>query len=453
MVDSHAHLDDARFDADRDEVIARARDAAVELIVCPGTDLAGSRRALELAHEYDCVLAAAGIDRESAGSVDGDSLAALEELAQDERCVAIGEIGLDYHYDNAPRDVQRAAFEAQLALAARLDLPVIVHCREAFADCLAALERTRVRGVMHCFSGDRETALRCCDLGLMLSFAGQITYRKSATLCDAARTIPAEHLLVETDSPYLAPQTVRGRRNEPAFLAHTARFLADVLGLSYDDVDRITSTNARILFGLPVRDKAAVVYPIRDSLYVNLTNRCTNRCVFCPRSTNPRVKGHWLGMKEEDEPSAGEIIAAIGDPNAYDEIVFCGFGEPTLRLDVMLDVARWVKEQGGRTRVNTNGQGDLIAGAAVAPRLRGPIDRVSISLTTAGPAQYEDLCRPRHGGRAFAAVIEFVKAARDNVPEVVVTAVDYPGVDTEAVKKLAGELGVGFRLRRHKHLG
>ena len=453
MTDSHAHLNDTRFDADRAEVIARAEAAGVGLIVCPGTDLAGSREVLELAHRYDCVLAAVGLDRDNAAAVDTDSLAELERLAADDACVAIGEIGLDYHYDTLPRDVQRAGFEAQVELANRLGLPVIVHCRDAFDDVLAILERTRPNGVMHCFSGDAGMARRCCDLGMMISFAGTVTFKKAGELREAARAVPAEHLMIETDCPYLTPEPLRGKRNEPAYVAHTAECLAGVLDLSAEDVERITDTNARLLFGLPVDDASSIVYPIRDSLYVNLTNRCTNHCVFCPRSTSPRVKGHWLGMSEDDEPDAADVMAAIGDATAYDEIVFCGFGEPTLRLDVMLAVAKWVKEQGGRTRVNTNGHGDLIAGTATAPLMKGLIDAVSVSVNTADAVQYAELCRPDFGEQAYGALVAFITSAKEHVSEVVVTALDYPGVDTGAVEKLAAELGVVFRPRTYKHLG
>ncbi len=453
MIDSHAHITAPRFDDDRNDVLDRAEEAGVELVVCPGTTLADSRAALDLAHRHRLVLAAVGMDRDAAAGVDGGAIDRLRELADDDRCVAIGEIGLDYHYDSQPRDVQRAAFEAQLELARELDLPAIVHCRDAFDDCLPMLETAGVRGVLHCFSGDADTALRCCDLGLMISFAGQVTYKRSDDLREAARAVPSQHLMVETDSPYLAPQAVRGKRNEPAFVMHTARFLADLLGLTLDDVDRITSTNARLLFGLGADRERTIAYPIRDSLYVNLTNRCTNRCVFCPRSAAPRVKGHWLGMEREQEPTAEEVIAAIGDPADYDEIVFCGFGEPTLRLDVLLDVARWVKQRGGRTRLNTNGQGDLVAGEPIAPKLSGLIDSVSVSVNTADPDQYAALSRSDYGGRAYEAVLEFVRAAKQYVPHVAITALDYPGVDVEAVGRLAERLGVEFRSRAYKHLG
>lgn len=453
FVDSHAHLDDKRFDKNRDEVISRAQEAGVELIVCPGIDVAGTRAVLTLARKYDCVLAAAGIHPHEAASADAGSLAEIKRLAGDARCVAVGEIGLDYHYDHAPRDVQRKAFEAQLGIANRLGLPVIVHCRDAFDDCLPLLERFHPRGVMHCFSGDADTALRCCDLGMMVSFAGQVTYDKAAALREAAKAVLAEHLMIETDSPYLAPQAVRGKRNEPAHLVHTASFLADVLGLSLEDVGRITSVNAKGLFGLAAQQEPAIVYPIRDSLYVNLTNRCTNRCVFCPRQRNPRVKGHWLGTEEQNEPSADEVVAAIGDATRYDEIVFCGFGEPTLRLEVVLEVAKHVKERGGRTRLNTNGQCDLIAGRPTAPLMKGLIDCVSVSLNTADRAQYEELCRSDHGEDAFDAVVAFIKSARENGIGVAVTALDYPGVDLDAVRKTAEALGAEFRPRKYRHLG
>jgi len=453
FVDSHAHLDDKRFDKDRDEAISRAQEAGVGLIVCPGTDVAGTRAVLDLARKHECVLAAAGIHPHEAATADAGALAEIERLAADARCVAVGEIGLDYHYDRAPRDVQRKAFEAQLGIANRLGLPVIVHCRDAFDDCLPLLERFRTRGVMHCFSGDADTALRCCDLGMMVSFAGQVTYDKAAALRDAAKAVPAEHLMIETDSPYLTPQAVRGKRNEPAHLVHTARFLADVLGLSVEDVGRITSVNAKVLFGLAAQNETAVVYPIRDSLYVNLTNRCTNRCVFCPRQRNPRVKGHWLGTEEESEPSADEVAEAVGDPTRYDEIVFCGFGEPTLRLEVMLDVARRVKERRGRTRLNTNGQCDLIAGRPTAPLMKGLIDQVSVSLNTADPAQYEELCRSGRGKDAFDSVVGFIRSARENGIGVTVTALDYPDVDLDTVRRMAEELGAEFRPRKYRHLG
>jgi TatD DNase family protein len=453
LIDSHAHLDVSRFDGDRDAAIQRARDAGVELIVNPAVDLESSRRVLDLALRHECLLAAVGLDRDAADTLDEAVVNELIRLAADDRCVAIGEIGLDYYYDKLPRDEQRRAFETQLELAVELDLPAIIHCRDAFDDALPILERTRARGVMHCFSGDTDTALRCCDLGLMISFSGTITFAKADALRETARAIPAEHLLIETDCPYLAPEPLRGRRNEPAFVEHVARSLAETLGLTFSDVDRITTTNAKLLFGLPLHEETAVVYPIRDSLYVNLTNRCTNACVFCPRSSQPRVKGHWLGMGEEDEPAAADVIELIGDPSRYDEIVFCGFGEPTLRLGVMLNVARWVKEHGGRTRLNTNGQGELIAGAPVAPRLAGVFDAVSVSLNTADPEQYVQLSQSHYGRDAWDAVLAFIRACTEHVPEVVCTALDYPGVDIAAVQQLADELGVKFRLRTYRHLG
>lgn len=254
MIDSHAHLDDARFSEDRDAVIGRARRAGVEWMVCPATDLPGSEWLVQFAHLHRGISVAVGMDRDQAGRVSPGALAELGGLARSEDCVAIGEIGLDYHYDRVPREVQRAGFQAQIELAADLGLPVIVHCREAFDDCLDLLGRCRPRGVMHCFSGDAETVSRCCELGLMVSFSGTVTFKGAEGLREAARSVPVEHLMVETDCPYLAPQAVRGQRNEPAFVAHVVRCLAGVLGRSEQEVDRITSENARRLFGLGAAD-------------------------------------------------------------------------------------------------------------------------------------------------------------------------------------------------------
>ncbi len=460
FIDTHAHLDDSRFDDDVADVIGRAVEAGVSLIINPGSGLQASRRAVELAERFECVRAAAGISPHDIDDHSPDDWHQLEELARTAPTVAIGEIGLEYHYykDAEHRKRQQEAFRRQLDLADELDLPVIIHCREAHADLRHILSDRpagrKLSGVVHCFSGTLADAAAYIDLGLLVSFTSIITFKNAEGVRKIASAIASDNLMLETDSPYMAPQGYRGKRCEPAHVIEVARKLAEIHGLSLADIGRITSGNARRLFRLEGGDeKSAVVYPIRDSLYVNLTNRCSNHCVFCPRETEPRVKGHWLGMSDGDEPGAEEIIAAIGDPAKYGEIVFCGFGEPTLRLDVMLEVAKWVKAHGGRTRVNTNGQCDLIAGTPAAPLMRGLIDTVSVSLNTADAAQYAELCRPKYGERAHPAVIAFIKSAKENVAEVAVTALDYPGVDTAAVEKFAAKLGVVFRPRTHKHLG
>ena len=458
FIDSHAHLDDPRFENDLGAVLDRAAEAGVSQIVNPGSGLAASQRAAELAQQFECIHAAAAISPHDVADHSPADWREFETLARSAPVVAIGEIGLEYHYFKDPghRRLQQEGFRRQLDLAAELGLPVIIHCREAHADMRAILaghaSGHSLRGVMHCFSGSIEDAHAYLSLGLLISFTGVITFKNAHGVRQIAASLPSDKLMIETDAPYMAPQGYRGKRCEPAHVVEVARKLAEVHDLSLRDVARVTSGNARRLFGLPGTDEEpAIVYPIRHSLYVNLTNRCTNRCIFCPRETEPRVKGHWLGL--DREPSAGEVIAAIGDPAAYDEIVFCGFGEPTLRLDELLAVAGHVKEHGGKTRLNTNGHGSLIHGRDIVPELAGLIDTASVSLNTADAQQYVELCRPGKGLEAWRAMTEFIRRAAAVLPCVAATALDYPGVDVAACERLAAELGAGFRGRKYKHLG
>jgi len=470
FIDSHAHIDFKDFDADRVEMLQRARDAGIECIINPGSDLAACRRAAALAGEFEMIRHAAGIHPHSAKDIDEKQWRELVSLVNETQPVGVGEIGLDYHYDFSPRGVQQEVFRKQLRLAAERNLPVIVHCREAFDDCLVILrEETgiaggaggasagdaqpgRWRGVMHCFGGSAEHAQACIELGFLISFAGNVTFSKAAGLRETAANVPADKLLLETDSPYLAPQSRRGKRNEPAYILESARLLADIHALEVEDIARITSVNARKLFRLGTpRAKAEIVYKIRNSLYVNLTNRCSNRCLFCSRESDPTVKGHWLGL--QSEPSAQEVTAAIGDPRKYDEVVFCGFGEPTKRLEVLKKVAAYVKRHGVSVRLNTNGQGDIINGRKIAAELVGLVDTASVSLNSADAGQYVEICRPENGLDAYQAMLEFIKDARERLPKVIVTALDFPGVDTDACRRLADELGVTYRQRKYNEVG
>ncbi|MEW6046430.1 MAG: TatD family hydrolase [Bacillota bacterium] len=261
LVDTHLHLDDQRFEDDREQVLRRALDAGVSTVVTCGADLATSRQALALAERYGetegaggaAVWAAVGIHPHEAGQV-GDVEAALRELqalASHPRVVAIGEIGLDYHYDFSPRKVQLELFRRQLHLAASLGKAAIVHAREAEDDVLAILGRERPsRGVMHAFAGSLEQARRALDLGWYVGVGGMLTFHNADGIREVAASVPLDRILLETDAPYLAPVPHRGRRNEPAYVALVARKLAEVRGLPVDEVARVTTAAARRLFGL-----------------------------------------------------------------------------------------------------------------------------------------------------------------------------------------------------------
>lgn len=254
LVDTHAHLDDDRFDGDRDAVIDRAVAAGVVAMLAVGTTLDTSRAALRLAQSHAPVWAAVGIQPNYTHQALPDDWDAVVALARQQRVVALGETGLDRYWKDAPFDVQQDYFDRHLRLSQQVGLPVVVHLRDCEDDVLEMLRGARrrgaLRGVMHSYTGSAAGAAECVELGLHVSFAGMVTYRKSDALRRVAAAVPLARLLVETDSPYLAPEPLRGRRNEPAHVVHTAACLAAVRGLSTDELASATTANAQALFGL-----------------------------------------------------------------------------------------------------------------------------------------------------------------------------------------------------------
>ncbi len=263
LVDSHAHLDFAQFDADREQVLARAWAAGLAAIVNVGADLPSSRAGVELSREHERIFAAVGVHPHDAKDLTGAALAELESLARAPKVVAIGEIGLDFYRDLSPRPVQRAAFEAQLALAARLRKPVIVHDRDAHGEVMAILRGwvgtspLAEKGVLHCFSGGLEMALEAVELGFLISIAGPITYPNARKLPEIAAALPLDKLLVETDCPFLAPHPHRGRRNEPAYVSLVAEAVARARGVPVGEVAHATTANAARVFGWIVERSAS----------------------------------------------------------------------------------------------------------------------------------------------------------------------------------------------------
>jgi TatD DNase family protein len=255
LIDTHAHLDDDQIVSILDQVIHRAKVAGVAAIVTVGSTLATSVRSIELSEQFDLVFAAVGIQPNYCGQASATDWDAILELASRQQVVALGETGLDRYWDFTAFETQQDYFDRHLRLAQQLDLPVIVHMRDCDEDIVEMLAQARrrgpLRGVMHSFTGSAATAHRCLDLGLHISFAGMVTYKKSQPLREIAREIPDDRILIETDSPYLSPHPHRGQRpNEPALIAHTAACLAEARGVDLPTFARQTSDNARRLFRL-----------------------------------------------------------------------------------------------------------------------------------------------------------------------------------------------------------
>ncbi|TYP57374.1 TatD family hydrolase [Thermosediminibacter litoriperuensis] len=250
LVDVHAHLDDEAFDGDRDQLLEEIKSRGIT-VINSGSDLESSRLSLRLAREYEFVYACVGIHPHEASGVPAGYLEALREMARDPKVVAVGEIGLDYHYNFSPRDVQKKVFEEQLSLARELGLPVVVHSREAHGDTLEILKKSAVRkGLMHCYSGSPETAAELLALGFYFSFGGILTFKNAARTREVAAGLPRDRILLETDCPYLSPEPFRGRRNDPTRLPYIAAALAEIWGVPVEEVVEITHRNAVSLFNI-----------------------------------------------------------------------------------------------------------------------------------------------------------------------------------------------------------
>lgn len=254
FIDSHAHLDDKRFDEDRDLVIQRLKDNGIDIAVNVGADLQTSINSVELSKKYDHIYATVGIHPHSADEADKETIEKIKELAQNEKVVAIGEIGLDFYYDNSPRESQRECFKELLEVAKELDLPVVIHSRDASQETFETIQQAQdgtLRGVMHCYSGSVEMAEEYINkLGFYISIGGPVTFKNARIVKEVAESVPLDKLLIETDCPYLTPEPYRGKRNEPMYVKYTAAEIAKLRGITVEELAQATSKNARELFNL-----------------------------------------------------------------------------------------------------------------------------------------------------------------------------------------------------------
>ncbi|HLP18540.1 MAG TPA: TatD family hydrolase [Bacteroidota bacterium] len=463
FIDSHSHLFYKDYEKDIDDVLKRAADAGMEYAVVPGTNIETTKQAIALAERENSIYAAAGIHPLDLETWTDSTLAEIEQMLSHPKVVAVGEIGLDYYYDRVPRDVQRMRFREQLALAAAHHLPAIIHTRDSMDDALEIVEETiqrfpdwrrvvqdsgrtveGLKGVFHCYSGDAKTAIRLIKAGFLVSFPGTVTFKNNAA-AEVVREIGYDHLMLETDAPYLTPAPHRGKRNEPSYIPLITARIAELCSASTDDIERTTTYNAKKLFGIGALPEPVITYRLGQSLYINLTNRCNADCEFCDRKGGAVIKGYNLKIRRE--PEAQEVIAEIGDPTKYRDIVFCGYGEPTIRFDTVKTIASWIKAHGGRVRLNTDGHGSVINKRNIAPELKGLVDVVSISLNSIDPIQYGALMN-LDGPKFHAAMIDFAKEAKKYVPEVVMSVVGIPEIDLEASKQFVeNEIGVTYRVR------
>ncbi|MCX7770766.1 MAG: YchF/TatD family DNA exonuclease [Proteobacteria bacterium] len=453
FVDVHTHLELPEFDHDREAVIKRAFDSNISFLCTVGIEPKFWKIAKEIAERYEKIYFSVGLHPHEAKIYNKKIEEELISYLKHQKCLMLGEIGLDFYKNYSPREKQIEVFIKQLELAEKLQKDVIIHIRDAHKEAKEILKNKSLGGIIHCFSGDLQDAKDYIKMGFYISIPGTITYKNAETLKEVVKNIPLDFILTETDAPFLTPNPLRGKRNEPAFVKYTTEFIAKIKGLSIEDTARTIYVNTMKVFNLPFEYNSKYVYKIRNALYLNLTNRCTNKCVFCGKQKDFFVKGHYL--KLEHEPSIDEIIEELPqDLSTYDEIVFCGYGEPTLRLKLIYELSKELRNRKAKKiRLNTDGLANIREKRNIVPELSNYIDSISISLNACDEETYNRICHPSLNG-AFQSLIDFIKESKKHIKEVTVSAVAIPDLDMEKIKKFAErELGVKFRERPYDELG
>ena len=420
MIDSHCHLNLQHFEDDREGTIARAVSDGVVAFVNIGYDRESLRETLELVERYPFVFGAAGVHPHDAATLDDDLEATVRHALDHPRMVAVGEIGLDFYRNLAPREVQVETFRRMIRLAREKNKPIIIHCRDAFNEVIDVLESEggTYRGIFHAFSAGEAEARKVSELGFHVGIGGVVTYR-NARLGETVAGIPIERVVLETDSPYLTPHPWRGKRNEPSFVAHVARTVARVKGLSPAEIDHATMQSTFDALGLDAGALPRPVYKIENAVYIQAA------------SADP-----------------ADLDAAPGE--GVEEAIITGFTDPLERPEHVLALAARARERGWRVRVNTMGLANPAAGRDVTPELAGNVDEVNVILFGPNARVHDELAYPGVGTEGWASIREFVRASVAAKIETVCEFVAVPGFEAEPCREFAHELGATYDIRMYR---
>ena len=446
LFDTHCHLHFPEFSDDLDQVLDRALKAGIRGILVPSVDLPSSRASSGIAGERG-LWSAAGLHPNHLEEASEDSFHGIRRLCLLPQAAAVGETGLDHYRDRFPRKLQLHWFQRQIGLAEALGLPLVVHSRGAEEEVLDVLPgNPSFPVILHSWNGGLETTGKALSRGFYMGFTGAVTYRRSAS-AGVFDAVPRELVLPETDAPFLPPEPFRGRRNEPAHTGVVARWIALRWGVPVAEACSVLWENSLRAFRLhPENRRTHLVYPLEDRLYVNLTGLCDSDCAFCVRKRQDGIGGYFL--RHPEEPSRESLLAALkaAEPREYAEVVFCGYGEPTMRPDLLAEAADMASAAGAATRLNTNGLClDRLSPEETGNLLRR-FTRVSVSLNASGAAEYRRIC-PGGCDDGWEKLMSFIRLVGKLGISGRLTAVAGSGADIPKVRALASRLEMPFTLR------
>ncbi len=449
--DSHCHLHFEHFDKDLEQVLKKSRDAGISHILIPSTDIETSLRSAEIAERYG-LFAAAAFHPEHLPPEDTakSSWHSLRGILLRPSVIAIGETGLDFHHKTFSVEKQIFWFQKHIELAEAIGYPLIVHSRGAELEVLEQLpEKLSVPVILHCWGGNEALTDVAVARDYYLGVDGPLTYRKNSKLRNIIARVPRNRLLAETDSPFLPPEPYRGRRNEPAHLRYVILQIRELWGsnISIENTSFTLWENAMRAYMIhPDNRRADIVYRYCDSLYVNITSRCQNNCGFCVRRSEDGLSDYFL--RHAEDPSDELVLSTLGAMSLEDfsELVFCGFGEPTLRSELLMKAASAASSRGIRTRLNTNGLCASILSDQQVLELVRCFDSVSISLNASGAREYSRICSSEVEA-PWDCLMKFIRLAKVTGVRLQVSVVENSGVDVTRVKALSERLKIPLRIR------
>lgn len=421
MIDSHCHLNLEHFEDDRELALARAVNDGVVAFMNIGYDRASLRQTLELLEQYPFMFGAAGVHPHDATSYDASLAQEVRGALQHPRVVAVGEIGLDFYRDVAPRETQIDVFRKMIALSREVDhRPIVIHCRDAFNEVIETLlnEGGTYRGIFHAFSAGEAEARSIFQLGFHVGIGGVVTYR-NARLAETVAALPLDRLVIETDSPYLTPHPWRGKRNEPAFVTHVLRTIARVKDITVAEADRITTENYLNAMGLSPEALPRPVYKLDEALYIQAA----------------------LAMPSD--------LDAIG-PESVTEAILTGVVDPLENLEHTVALASRAHELGWHVRVNTPGFANQTAGRDVTRDLSGIVDEIDVTFFGANAKLHDELAYPPVGNEGWEQIRDFVRCSVATGIETVCEFVATPGFDPEPCREFARQLGARYDIRMYR---